>query len=232
MSHVQVFPVKRAFLYSLILSVVLSALLGIIAILSGEFGWLELRILLTAVTISLASINGLACGAYLGTGKGKLLPWVGIVLTLVSTLLIVSQIWLEFTLNEAFWKLTACCAVYAIACAHLSLLSMARLAQWFQWSLVAAYVVILGVATMIAMIILLLIDNSGMFHLLGVAAVIDAAITILIPIFHRLSKTDDLSANEIERIDQELGRLRTRITELEDRKRQLALAGESSPSHP
>ena len=71
MSTAEPFPVKKAFLYSLVASVLLSAFLGIVAILSGRFGWLEIRIILTTVTIALASICGLACGAYLGTKTGK-----------------------------------------------------------------------------------------------------------------------------------------------------------------
>ena len=39
--------------------------------------------------------------------------------------------------TEVYWKVAAAICVFAVACAHLSLLSMARLAEWFQWSLVA-----------------------------------------------------------------------------------------------
>ena len=53
----------RTALYVMIGSVVLSALLGIFAILSGDWGWYELRILLTTITISGASICILACVA-------------------------------------------------------------------------------------------------------------------------------------------------------------------------
>lgn len=78
MKAAETFPVKQAFLYSLIASVLVSALLGIVAILSGSFGWLEIRIILTTVTIAAASICGLASGAYLGTSAGRLIPFSGI----------------------------------------------------------------------------------------------------------------------------------------------------------
>ena len=45
MDESQPFAVKKAFLYALIGSVVLGALLGILTILSGRFGWLEVRVL-------------------------------------------------------------------------------------------------------------------------------------------------------------------------------------------
>src|SRR5262249_46369732 len=56
MDESQPFAVKKAFLYALIASVVLGALLGILTILSGRFGWLEVRVLLTTVTVAGASI--------------------------------------------------------------------------------------------------------------------------------------------------------------------------------
>jgi hypothetical protein len=220
MSTAEPFPAKKVFLYSLIASVFLSALLGIVAIVSGRFGWFEIRIILTTVTIAVASICGLACGAYLGTETGRALPLSGIALTMLAAVMIIVGMWIEVD-SEAYWKLAASMSVFAVACAHLSLLSMARLAEWFQWSLVAAYVVIFGVASLIAVIIYLEIDETGMFQLLGVAAIIDAAITILIPIFHRLSGAEFATVADRTRgvdtaaIDAEIAMLKERIAELE-----------------
>ena len=220
MSTAEPFPVKKAFLYSLVASVLLSAFLGIIAILSGRFGWVEVRIILTTVTIALASICGLGCGAYLGTKPGQALPLSGIVLTLLAAVMIIMGMWIEVE-SEGFWKLAVSISVFAVACAHLSLLSMARLAEWFQWSLVAAYVVIFGVASLIVVMIFFEIDETGMFQLLGVAAIVDAAMTILVPLFHRLSRSelaamsDSMPIVETEAIDAEIATLKERIAELE-----------------
>ena len=59
------FNLKRMFLYLLIGSISLSALLGIWAIISGEFGEFQTRILLTTLTVVSFSIFGLACGSFL-----------------------------------------------------------------------------------------------------------------------------------------------------------------------
>src|SRR5262245_47378367 len=53
---------QRIFLYTLVVSVIASALLGIAALLGGGFGDYELKIVLTTVTIALGSVLGLACG--------------------------------------------------------------------------------------------------------------------------------------------------------------------------
>jgi hypothetical protein len=216
--------IKRGFLYSLVVSVALSALLGAIAILSDELGSLQVRVLLTTATVSLASLFGLACGAYLATGRGQLIPRLGIVLTLLGCTTIVAGIWID-PHEDAYWKLTLSISVFAVAFGHLSLLSMARLSQAFRWSLIVAHVVILCVAALVVVMILGEIDTDGMLRLLGVAAIVDGAITILIPIFHRLSKREEsgrgaVVGSETDPIDQEIAQLKARIVELERQQRQ------------
>jgi MFS family permease len=220
MSAVERLPIKKAFLYLLVASVLLSAFLGIVAILSGRFGWFEVRIILTTVTIAIGSICGLACGAVLGMRAGRVLPLSGILLTIVAAAMIITGMWLEPE-SVLYWKLAASIAVFAVACAHLCLLSIARLSQWFQWSLGTAYVIIFGVASLIAVIIFFEVYQAEMFRLLGVAAIADAAITVLIPIFHRLSRSELELISErsrtvdIEAIDREIQQLKSRIAELE-----------------
>ena len=182
-------PIKRAFLYALVGAVGVSALLAITAIVSGAFGDLEFRILLSTVTIAAASVCGLACGACLEPARNRTLPLFGIALALAaaaaSLLLIWTESWREV---DVALRTTASLGVFAVAVAHLCLLSMAKLAARFEWSLVVAHVVILFVAALVTVMIWFEVsDEESAFQLLAVAVILDAAITILIPIFHRLS---------------------------------------------
>lgn len=224
-------PVKKAFFYSLIVSVILSACLGVLTILQGHYGWVELRILLTTVTVVGASICGLACGAYLATRHGQVLPLLGIALTFLAAGMVILGIWTDMA-SGGYWRFAAVFAVLSVACAHLSLLSMARLTEGYQWSLMAAHVAIFGVASLM---ILLILDpgsmfgmaGAGVFQVLGVATIIDAAITILIPIFHRLSKARSAAepgasfAKSTGHIDAEIAILKRRIEELDRMRRQI-----------
>jgi hypothetical protein len=211
--------VKKVFLYSLITSVVLSALLGSIAILKGNWGWVEVRILLTTLTISGASICGLACGAYLATRRGKILPVAGICLSLASGILLVTGMWLEAR-SEAYWKFAASLSVFAVAFAHLSLLSMARLASRFRWTPAVAHFFILGIAAVSVFIILSEpMGNDWIWRLLVVMANGDAAVTLLTPIFHWMSR--DATRPEAS-IDEEIARLKARIVELEMLKQRIS----------
>ena len=218
---------KKAFLYTLILSVGLSAILGVVGILRGTGGWFELRILLTTVTISAASICGLACGAYLETRKGKLLPLAGIILALFGGALIIAGMWID-PQADAYWRLTAATSTFAVALAHLSLLSMARLAKRFRWARYAGYFFVLGVA---ALIVSMILANSsggeGIWKLLAVTAIGAASMTVLTPIFHWLSRHDPREteldpAARVQSIDEEIDKLKARIEELERQKQQIS----------
>lgn len=227
-----VFPFKKAFLYTLVISVIACAALGVFSILTGNYGWFNGQVMLTAGAISLASIVGLACGAYLGTGRAPargLLPVAGIVLTAAALTVFLVGVWLSDFLRDErllplYARLFPSLSIFAIACAHLSLLSMARLANWFKWSLVVAHVVIFAVATfLVGLIWFGLPDSVAPFYLLAIAAIIDAAISLLIPLFHKLSSVDAeiVQRNQSDqhaKIDEEIAMLQARIALLENMK--------------
>ena len=183
-------PVKRAFLYVLMGSIGVSAFMAIVVIVSGGFDWWELKALASALTIVAASVCGLACGAYLPSARVRALPLMGITLAIAAAAAVLLIIWAELDddYHEMLWKTTGTLCVSACAVAHLCLLSMAKLTARFEWSLVGAYIVILLVAALITIMIWFDIREEGMLRLLAVAAILDAAITIVIPILHRLSR--------------------------------------------
>jgi hypothetical protein len=182
-------------LYVMIVSVVLSAILGIIAILSGNWGWYELRILLTTMTISGASICILACVALWERKNTKPLPILGISLSLVGAILMIWGIWTE-TGGDVFWKLTVSIVVYAIATSHLCLLSLARLSKKYVWVLGVAYLAIYGLATIITWMIVYENSSTEAFQFLGVVSILVGSVSILIPIFQKFSASisDDISS--------------------------------------
>src|SRR4030095_9680888 len=131
---------RRLFLYLLIASVGLSAVIGIVVILFGNFGQIEVRVLMTTLTVTVTSIFGLACGAYLETGRGRYLPLAGIAFSIISALMSFLIIWNVLDDSEPFIKSFLTGVVLAASCSHLSLLSLARLDSRFAWTRVAALV--------------------------------------------------------------------------------------------
>ncbi len=180
---------KRVALWFLIASVAISAVMGIIAILSGTFGDFQIRIILTTLTISAASICALACGALWESGRAKLLPLAGIAIAIASACLFIFGIWAEKDSNE-FWKFTVSVGLVAVATAHACLLSLARLASRFAWTKIAAFVAVYFLAALFIYIIYFTPKGDTGIRIIGVTSIVVAALTILTPVFHRLSRGD------------------------------------------
>jgi hypothetical protein len=207
------------FLHSLIASVAVSALLGILAILIGNFGDFEFKILMTTLTISGASLCGLCCGAAIEMRGKQVIPLAGILTAIVAAILTVIGIWAEPN-SETFWKSIATAGIFAVAFSHLSLLMLARLSEKYAWAMPAAYGLVLAVAFLLNGLLWEEWTGETLFRLVGVAAILDGAITILIPIFHRLSQDDIPPSADptLEQIDREIAQLEDRLKELKARK--------------
>jgi hypothetical protein len=216
---------KKAFLYGLIISVLISAVLGIIVILKGSGGWYEVRVFFTTIIISGTSICGLACGAYLERNEHRLLPLTGIVLALLTAALLIFGIWYD-PRSDGFWKTTLVILTLNLACAHLSLLSMARLAKRFSWAPRLNYAVVFALAIMVIWVIIDEPHAQWVWKMLAITGIGVAAMTVLTPIFHWLSRHDVAqtasdSTARLETIDEEIARLNARILDLERQKQAL-----------
>ena len=220
------FNTKKVFLYLLTCSIALSALMGIWAIISGEFGDLQGKILLTTLTVVGTSILGLACGAFLESPRAlklKAVPLAGIALAVLCALISFWLIWQSSRTGEhGLFKLFFVSLIFAFSLAQLSLLSMAQLAARFRWSLVAAYIVIFTLGSIVSTIIIFELsgDDGLVLRFIGVLSVVAASLTVMIPIFHRLSRSEflEFETSSVEKIDAEIDKLKTQISHLEKQK--------------
>ena len=206
------FNSKRAFLYLLIASVALSAIIGIAVLIFGNFGEFETKVLLTTLTVTVTSILGLACGAYLETGRGRVIPIAGIVVAVISCVMWIFLVW-HGTVNEDFYaQILMSLTLFSATCAHISLLSLAILDSRFIWS---RYAFIAADSVLTAYLLFLIwndkwIDNDITPRVIGVLSIVVAALTLVTPIFHKLS-----SSQSVTDIDSEIESLKNRIAELE-----------------
>jgi hypothetical protein len=176
----------KSALYALIASVAVSGLLGVVAILGGG-GDPQWRILATTSTISAASLCSLSCAALWERKKKQVLPASGIALTLLGAILVIGAVWANAQ-SEPYMKLTICVVTFAVATSHLSLLSLASLSGGFRWGLTSAYIADYVLASFITWLVVVgrpPSDFEG--RTAGILSIAVASISILIPIFHRLS---------------------------------------------
>ena len=68
----------------------LTAIIAVIAVLRGEFGKLEEKILATSLTISGASICSMSCAAFIDKKKHTLLGLFGIGLSVAAAVLLIA----------------------------------------------------------------------------------------------------------------------------------------------
>ena len=180
---------KRIALWFLIISVAISAALGIIAILSGNFGDFEARVILTTVTISAASVCALAAGALWENRSERTFPGITVALAILAAAVIIIGIWGKIS-TTGYWKFSATVGVLAIAFAQACLISLARLAPRFAWTRTLALIAIFFLASLIIFAICTEVSSEGFFKTMGATAILVAALTIMMPIFHRLSRGD------------------------------------------
>lgn len=211
---------KRIFLYLLIVSIAASAILGVFILLLGEFDETELRILATSLTFSVMSLLGLACGASLEAGRVKIVAIAGISFSIVSAIVWISIIWSDSSGGEYIAKTVLTTTIFAFALSYSSLLAFAELEKKFQWAQYASY---LAVAMLVGILLYTIwYDNQPneefLARVIGADSVIIAALTVIVPIFHKLSGPTD----ELEKIDGEIDALRSRLDDLEARKMELS----------
>ena len=213
---------RRFTLYSLVGSVAIGALLAIFFVLANSWGWFEIRIILSTTLIAGASLCIMAC-EIARTPKGwNVLPYSGFTLTAVSALLLFVGMWTDFN-GEFYWKLSSSLAAFAVATVHVCLLSVVPLTGKFKWVFFIAMQVIYGVATLVFLLIFEFAKEDDLLRLLIVMSIIATALSLVIPLLSRISKTEDpqlpmaspLDQRNIEAIDQEIDFHRKRIVELE-----------------
>ena len=208
---------KRLFLYVLIASVALSAVIGIGVLLFGNFGEFESRILMSTLIVTTVSVLGLACGASIEAGNARTVPFAGITFSVACGLLWMIMLWSSFEpRNDVFIHSLMSVTVLALACSHISLLSIAKLDRRFAWSRIAIHLFIWSLTALLLFVFWTDIDPSEnmIARVMGVLSIVIAALTVVTPVFHKLSSSGDDAA----KIDEEIGRLKEQIAELEKRR--------------
>lgn len=216
---------KRLLAYSLIASVVVGAAFGIAAVLRNEWTWFELRVLLTTVVLAAASLCGLACEFARAPRGLNLIPYAGLALTLLAAVLLLILLWSDISndFGEGLAKAAWTTSVFAVATAHFSLLSVARLSRRFQWILAVAFFIIYALASLLTAVVLLEFQGpeESLLRPIAVLSILAVAISLVIPLLHRISQTDPSFAQLSPQEEQNAAALDAEIEKLERRLSQL-----------
>ncbi len=186
----QNFNFKRTFLITMIVSLSISALIGIFIFLFGDFGETEARLLLTTLTIGGYSLTGLCCSVLYEKRKFTPLALSGMIISIIGFLYTVLVIWEAIDLDHDFtWKALIIFIVLAASTAHSCLLLLIKSEKSLVNSALSGTIIFISiVALMLIILVLNEFDNVGEFYfrLLGVFAILDVLGTIVTPILNKV----------------------------------------------
>jgi hypothetical protein len=166
---------------------VLSALVAIAAVLTGDFGDFEVRVLMSTFTIAVTSICALIASAYGQRAAREPVALLGLALSVLAALLILLGIWVEID-DEAYWKTAAVLGIFAVAAAHVMTLVMVPLPEPLSWLRNVARLVIWALAAVLAGTLVLEIESDGIFRLMAALSILVALVTVVIPVIGRLQR--------------------------------------------
>ncbi|MEM3074337.1 MAG: hypothetical protein QW727_00110 [Candidatus Pacearchaeota archaeon] len=112
---------KRAFLISMIVSLSISALIGIIIFLLGEFGDIQTKILLTTLTIGGFSLAGLCSATLYDKQRYTLFGLLGIIVAVLGFIVTTALIWEVLGLSNV-WRFGLTLILLSFTFSHVSLL--------------------------------------------------------------------------------------------------------------
>lgn len=176
---------------SFIASIASCGLIGCYILISGQSGPVVERVLASVASVGGASILSLAAAAAWEAGRWRWVSAPAMMLPAVALLLLLGNIWDVLPSNNVYWGLReeacATASAFAIAAAHTSLLSLARLHRGYEW------VRIVTVAALWALALFFMIPIWGhqmadsLARQMGVLAILAVCGTIAVPVLHRVS---------------------------------------------
>lgn len=185
------FNLRRYGIRFVLASIAVNAVIGIIAIVSGDFSNLDAKILVTSMSVTGGSVLALASLAARTQQFVKYVPEAGAAFSIIGFALLTYGAWTEFD-SEDVGKAAGTAILFASGVTHAGLLSRSRLLPRYRPVLQSAW---LFAAVLVGMITFLIwasdtVDNDIYPRAMGVIIILLAAVTLAVPVLHRASRAD------------------------------------------
>jgi ribosomal protein S27AE len=179
---------RKAGLAAFFASVGVNAVLGIVAVLSPDFGETQQKVLGTSLCVTGAVLLALACEPAWERGLLGLVPLAGAVLGTAGFALAIGGIWAE-PAGDAYGRIQGSVLAYAAACVLASLLALAPLAPRRAWLPRITYGLLAVGATMFAALQWFEDEPPEWFlRPFGVVLIVLAALAVTIPVLHWIDR--------------------------------------------
>lgn len=182
---------RTTFLWIVIVSLSLAALLGIIVILFPDWIGADEEILITALLLGVYSLPSLACSIVLSRRRIHWAMWLGVVCSPVAWMLWQPHIWgnpsrwsSSFEWEVFLWKAPTTLTLLAVWAAHLGMLSLLRLDRlWFRRGRVATLSIAVALGGLSTFLVWAEFDDDWFLRAMAVLAILGGCGTIVTPIF-------------------------------------------------
>lgn len=197
--------IKRIALRTFIGSIVLSAVLGIAAILGLGPREGRLQIVLTSLSVTAGSACWLACAAAFEAGRARVVAVAGMLMALGATPLLLSVVWSDRVDNDLV-RATGVAWTVLVACAHTAALHVPRLRG--AGEIVRLLAAIGGFLLAALVVVVILADSRGdgalILRGIGVLSVLTSALTLAVPVFARLARgePDEAGDDDPDRVER------------------------------
>jgi hypothetical protein len=181
---------KKIFLITMIVALCISALIGILVFLFGnfdEFGGTEFNLLTTTLSIGGYSLTALCCSFLYEKKTFGAIAIVGMTISLFALVYTIIEIWWP---NDFYFdgKMLGTLIVLSILAAHMSLLLLIQSQK--QAVNISLLLTIIFINVFAGLIIFLIIIDFGsnvfFLRLVGVSAILSALGTIVVPVLNKL----------------------------------------------
>jgi hypothetical protein len=189
---------RRILLLAVVGALCLTALIAIMALLTGNFGETEGKILATTGGFALASLFAMRGTILLDQNRHRELGWTVVALSALAFLLELKVVWIDEGDSPVTWKALAITAGFAGALGQIAT-SLARRRPSDPSSLRplawAAGGCALTVELLIAIAAIEEVDDSGFYRLLAAIFVLDVLLVALESVVRRLGTPAPVPAN-------------------------------------
>ena len=188
---------KTILLRTALVALGLSGAISIYAFLVGDFGELEVKILLTTLSISYFSLMALGCAmpnmryGWLSASlaiPARFLVYPGLALALVGVVYFPIMIWAEVFESEILGKAMFIIAIFSFSFAQASVLSIMRLEPKHFWVFGAAVASIMTLGTLLSVMLIFEIEPEWLIRITGCVGIADGCLSLSIPILVKLRK--------------------------------------------
>jgi uncharacterized membrane protein len=185
---------KEFMLLSLVVSLSLCGLAGIIILILGSFGTIEQKVLGTTATFAAFSILGLCCSFLAGKRKYLFVSYTGIATCAAGLLYAALFIWVELDrFSDYFGKTMATFAVLAVLLAHTSLILLVPAVKVFLKAALISTICSTAAVLVLALFIIwfggkINISYNLLFRIMGIFGILAVLGTISVPVLSKINK--------------------------------------------